>query len=253
MGHTVQHEPKNGITVQLGSGALINEITGIKVVADLRKKDVELGGQGAPIVPIADRLLFKDYDALINLGGIANISVKQGDTIFGYDIGYFNQVLNRLANPDPFDKDGGMAKEGKLVAEMSDALNWEYYQMPPPKSLDNAGVIERMKIINGYNASREDKLHTYVEQMAMVIGTELEKHEVERVLITGGGARNTYFIERIRSYSNAKIEVADDLLIDQKEALAMAFFGVLRIRNEINCLASVTGASSDSSGGVVYG
>ncbi len=259
-GHTVFHEPDNMMTLQIGNGSAIASASGISTIYDFRSMDIGFGGQGAPVVPIADRDLFPGYNALVNIGGISNISIKKLGEIFAYDISPANQLLNFLARKKgkEYDKNGEMASKGKVSDElMKKLLSFDYFEMPYPKSLDNNFIKNNfIPILEKDTNSIEDKMATCVEFIAKTMADELKKHletvSNKKVLITGGGAKNTFLIKRITAMSEgANIVVPDDMIIDFKEALMIAYMGYLRINKKNNVLSSVTGASRDSIGGAV--
>lgn len=255
-GHTIFHFPEEGTTCQIGSGEHIAEITGCTVVSDLRMADIAAGGSGAPIVPIGDQMLFSEYQYCLNIGGIANISHTKNKVIKAYDICAANQILNYFAQKSGMDYDhcGNMAKSGILNHEMLEKLNsLDYYKIAPPKSLDNGFSKIVLNIIERFNESPGNVLRTYTEHMAQLIAKSVESTDAEKskMLVTGGGAHNTFLMERISDLCPVEVVVPDNKTIDFKEALVMAFIGVLRMRNEVNCLASVTGAKHDTVGGRV--
>lgn len=253
-GHTIFHQPNKRYTVQIGDGNAIASKTGLPVVFDFRSKDVALGGQGAPLVPIGDKLLFPQYDYCINLGGIANISFELDEQRLAFDICPVNQVLNFLSNElgKAFDHEGKIASQGNLNFELLDRLNsLGYYKSDPPKSLGKEWVDEHiLPLLKSFSIPLKDKLRTFTEhiaeQTARVINTTDAK-----VLITGGGAYNSFLIDRIKEHTSSKIVIPDNILVEYKEAMIFALLGILRMRNEINCLSSVTGASKDSCSGLV--
>jgi len=258
-GHTIFHFPDLHFTTQIGDGAALAVGTGVQVACDFRSSDIALGGQGTPIVPIGDLLLFKEYNYLLNLGGIANLTVKTGDKIIAFDICAANQVLNHYAalRGQEYDKDGTLAKNGRVCQPLLDALNaLEYYQRPFPKSLDNgysSAVI--VPLLDSFDIPLEDKLHTYCEHTAHQINLHIEKVNAPKegkLFITGGGAFNSYLTGRIAAHSSLLIEIPSDEVVKYKEALVMAYIGLLRWLNEPNVLSSVTGASRDSIGGALY-
>lgn len=258
-GHTVFHEPSQRFTSQIGDGAAIAATTGIQTVSDLRTSDLALGGQGAPIVPIGDWHLFKDFRFCLNIGGIANISAKINNSILAFDIGAANQILNSLANVKnkAFDRNGEMAKAGLLNDDLLNELNaLPFFQKSPPKSLSNQWVKNTIPpILQKYQIPIEDKLNTFSEHLAVQIGQTLKAFaptEKDRMLITGGGTFNKYLVERIAFNTPVKISIPESNIIKYKEALVMAFIGVLRVRNEANVLKSVTGANKNSISGAIY-
>jgi len=253
-GHTVFHQPENKLTAQIGDGSVIAAITGIPVVSNFRAADVALGGQGAPLVPVGDKLLFGDYDYCLNIGGIANISMERNGNRIAWDICPANMILNFLAVRMnlPFDRDGLMAASGKLNQLLLDKFNrWEYYHKSPPKSIGREAVdsffISDLKATDMLVA---DALHTCCEHIAIQIG-KVSIGTGKKMLVTGGGALNKYLVSRIRDRSEAEVCIPDKTIVDYKEALVFALLGLRRWNHEINCFASVTGASRDCSCGEV--
>jgi anhydro-N-acetylmuramic acid kinase len=254
-GHTIFHQPNIKLTTQIGNGANISSITKLPVVCDFRTTDLSLGGQGAPLVPIGDQLLFSEYDFCINLGGIANISFIKNDKSIAFDICPVNIVLNKLAQELGFDYDkgGNIAKTGTIDTNLLEQLNkLSYYKESAPKSLGIEWIEKNVTpIINSSNISNKNKIRTFVEHIAIQLSYNISGSN-KSILITGGGTFNTYLIERIKANTISNIVISTDEIIDFKEALIFAFLGVLRLRNESNCLKSVTGASSDNIGGCIY-
>lgn len=255
-GHTLYHQPENGITFQLGCGPEIMSVTGITTVTDFRRKDVNLGGQGAPLVPIGDRLLFGDYDACLNLGGFANISFEEGHKRIAYDICPVNYVMNHLARSEgkDYDAGGAIAQSGECNDELLDTLNsLDFYDAPPPKSLGAEWVNDYVyPILKASKISNKDQLSTFTEHVALQIAESLNRIGARRCLVTGGGSYNEFLIKRIGLHTSCEPVMPDDELINYKEALVFGLLGVLRLRGEINILASVTGAKRDHSSGLVY-
>jgi anhydro-N-acetylmuramic acid kinase len=254
-GHTVFHRPSSGYTLQIGNGQIIAKITSIPCVYDFRSGDVALGGNGAPLVPIGDELLFSDFDACLNIGGFSNISYRneKGSRI-AYDISPVNIVLNELSRRlgYEYDDSGKIAESGKLnTALLKELDSLLYYHQDAPKSLSREWVENNINplLVNYSFLSTEDLIHTFAVHSARMIAKEL--NDLSSVLITGGGAKNKFFISTIRNNTKANIIIPVDELIDFKEAIVFAFLGYLRWNNKINCLASVTGASKDSSGGSI--
>ncbi|MCK9164174.1 MAG: anhydro-N-acetylmuramic acid kinase, partial [Bacteroidales bacterium] len=223
----------------------------IKTIGDFRRLDLALGGQGAPLVPIGDRLLFSKYPSCLNLGGFSNISFEKGNKRIAFDICPVNIVLNLLAQREglTFDRDGLLAKSGKVDNPLLEKLNaLDFYKKEEKKSLAKEWVIENiLPLLEESKIETKDLMATFVEH----ISDQLSKNINGDVLITGGGAFNKYLIERLESKIIYKISTADPIIINYKEALIFAFLGVLRDRKEINTLSSVTGAIKDSCGGIV--
>ena len=253
-GHTILHQPEIGVTLQIGNLPEISELTKQKVVCDFRVKDVSLGGQGAPLVPIGDQMLFSEYDYCLNLGGFANCSFDEGGKRIAYDICPVNIVLNLLANELglPYDDAGRLAAAGNLDNDLLEKLTaLDFYNLPPPKSLGLEWVQkEVLPLLNASSISAQDKLCTFTNHVARELARQFRKGC--KVLVTGGGAYNTYLLERVRFVKEMDLVVPDTTLLEFKEALVFGLLGVLRLRNQVNCLSSVTGASEDCSGGVVF-
>ncbi|SHE93100.1 anhydro-N-acetylmuramic acid kinase [Mariniphaga anaerophila] len=253
-GHTIFHQPEKGFTFQAGNGANIAVETGITTAADFRTGDVALGGQGAPLVPVGDRLLFAEYESCLNLGGFANISFEQNRKRIAFDICPVNFILNDLAQKlgKPFDKNGDLARTGTVNDQLLEKLNGlNFYRQSPPKSLGREWTDEYfMPIVSSCDLSVHDKLATVCEHIAVQIARAMPTKG--KTLITGGGAFNTFLIEKFRKHLKSEIVIPTAEIINYKEALVFAFLGLLRFRNEINCYASVTGAKRDSSSGVIF-
>ncbi|MBL4663085.1 MAG: anhydro-N-acetylmuramic acid kinase [Flavobacteriaceae bacterium] len=253
-GHTILHRPDKGITLQIGNLPQLAELVNGLVVCDFRVQDVAMGGQGAPLVPIGDRLLFEGYDYCLNLGGFANCSFESNEGRIAYDICPVNVVLNHFAEllGFPYDDGGKMAADGQLDTELFNSLNVvPFYAQTHPKSLGLEWVQQHIfPLMKASSISVEDKLHTFTEHVAKQLARQFK--DGSQVLVTGGGAYNAYLLERVRSYKNVNLVVPNSILVEFKEALVFALLGVLKLRNEVNCLASVTGASKDHSSGVIY-
>lgn len=255
-GHTVFHQPEKGITFQIGDGYSIATRTKTTVVSDLRSMDVALGGQGAPMVPIGDMFLFGDYDYCLNMGGFANISYSINDKRIAFDICPVNIVVNHYArefNQD-FDVDGKMAQSGDVSPSLLKELNnINFYKTASPKSLSREWVFEHfIPVVEKYNIRIEDKLRTIYEHIAIQISAVTKLKTNSNILMTGGGAYNRFLIKLIRKMINHQIIIPEETIIDFKEAMIFGFLGLLKFRNEKNCLASVTGASKDCVAGLIY-
>ncbi|MCB7481282.1 anhydro-N-acetylmuramic acid kinase [Christiangramia sediminis] len=255
-GHTVKHRPKQGITYQIGNMPKLAHLINAPVVCDFRVQDVELGGQGAPLVPIGDRLLFNQYRYCINLGGFANVSMEKDSQRIAFDICPVNTVLNFFMRQldREYDEDGKLAKSGKIDNELLAKLNsLQYYKKEPPKSLGIEWVnCEIIPLLEKYQSDIPSILKTFTTHAAIQIANSLDNNPQSKVLLTGGGTFNTFFIEEIKSRSQCDFVIPDKQLIDFKEALIFAFLGVLKLRGEVNVLSSVTGSKMDHSSGRVY-
>ena len=258
-GHTVHHRPERKYTLQVGDPERVAAACGLPVVADFRRLDVELGGQGAPLVPVADRLLFGDYAQCLNLGGFANVSYEAPGGRLAYDITVVNGLLNRLAERcgRPYDDGGGLARRGTVLPDLSARLGaLSYYATPPPKSLGREWLESAVApLFDAYADAPLDALATATVHVAERIAKALADGPPGAVLVSGGGAHNDFLIELLaqRLPASHSLVLPEGPLIDFKEAIAFALLGALRIRGEATALASVTGARRDSCGGVVVG
>lgn len=251
-GHTIFHNPTKGYTLQIGEGATLANTCKQTVVCDFRTQDVAFGGQGAPLVPIGDQLLFSEYDYCLNLGGFANISFEKDRNRLAQDICPVNIVLNHYSEKVgfPYDKGGNLAKSGTVEPNLLEQLHHlEFY-----KHKDSMGFEQVKKyvfpLIDSFTISEIDILRTYTEHAAIKMAENL--HPEAKVLITGGGAYNNFLMERIQTLSKAQTVIPDAKIIDFKEAMIFALLGLLRLKGEVNCLKSVTGAVKNHSSGAVF-
>lgn len=256
-GHTVFHQPETGLTTQIGSGAVIAARTGIPVVCDFRTTDVALHGQGAPLVPIGDELLFSAYDACLNLGGIANISYQQKGKRIAHDICPCNMALNYLAGlmGHDYDTDGEIAAAGTVIHTLQNRLeNLAFYRLACPKSLGREWFENNFLPALKPHLTQQplsDCLRTVTEHIALQIAAAMPA-KAQSVLVTGGGAHNKFLIRLLEKKCSRQIIVPDKLTVDYKEALIFAFLGMLRLQQHTNCLCSVTGSEHDSCSGAIY-
>ncbi len=255
-GQTIFHQPDKGITVQIGCGVTLASKTGLSVINDFRKKDVIFGGQGAPLVPIGDFLLFSEKaDSFLNIGGFTNISFKKDGKIIAYDISPGNLPLNKLANSKglDYDKNGELAKKGEINFFLLDLLNeLDFYKNEGPKSLGTEWLEQNFYPLVKFDKDIENNLRTLIEHISYQIATVLNKENLKSILISGGGALNGFLIERLKNYYKGEIVIPKKEIIEFKEALIFAFLGVLFLENKPNCLSSVTGASKNVVGGVLH-
>lgn len=255
-GHTILHQPQNGFTLQIGNLPEIAALTHQTVVCDFRVQDVKLGGQGAPLVPIGDRILFSEYDYCINLGGFSNVSFEQNGKRIAFDISPVNTVLNFYANQLGLDYDdkGQISRTGKTNTDLLNELNsLDFYRQTFPKSLGFEFVKGTvLPLIESHEIPVEDKLRTFTEHLALQTALALPNKN-GRMLATGGGTYNEFLIERIQSHlPEMEIIIPSTKILEFKEALIFALLGVLKLRSEINVLSSVTGAKMDHSSGITY-
>lgn len=253
-GHTIFHQPEKKYTLQIGNRPELSRLIQQNVICDFRVQDVELGGQGAPLVPIGDKILFSEYEACLNLGGFANVSFEKMNKRIAYDVCPVNKVLNFYANQlgYDFDEDGRIAKGGKVHQDLLSKLDGlAFYQQKPPKSLGIEWLEkEILPLVDEYHMNVDDKMSTFTQHIINQLSQSLKGMKI--ILITGGGAYNKFLIEQLNKKTEGEIILPSKKLIEFKEALIFAFLGVLRSRNENNILAEVTGASKDHSSGKIY-
>ena len=252
-GHTVFHQPQRKFTLQIGDGRAIKLTTKKPVIYDFRSQDVLMGGNGAPLVPIGDDLLFSQYDACLNLGGFSNISLQKNHQRIAFDISPVNVVLNYFAEKlgKNYDENGDFARNGAINFKILEQLNaLTFYQKSAPKSLGvefvNSVVFPLLK-----DETPENIIATFTEHIAEQIAKVFNDNQLKTVLVTGGGTFNTYLLEKIREKSQTELIVPDENIINFKEALIFAFMGVLRLRNEVNVLCSATGSSENHCSGIL--
>jgi len=252
-GHTVFHQPQKKFTLQIGDGRAIKILNKIPVVYDFRSQDVLMGGNGAPLVPIGDELLFPEFDACLNLGGFSNISFKKDGKRIAFDICPVNIVLNKFAQAlhQKYDENGNLAKNGNVNEEILSSLNSiGFYRENPPKSLGiewvNKHILPKLT-----DETLENILATFTEHAAIQIAAVFKQFNLKKVLFTGGGTYNNYLLQRIKTMSDTEIIVPEKKIIDFKEGLIFAFMGVLKMNNEINVLSSATGSAEDHSSGII--
>ncbi|RLJ59794.1 anhydro-N-acetylmuramic acid kinase [Lacinutrix venerupis] len=253
-GHTALHKPEEGVTYQIGNLPILEKKINKTVVCNFRVQDVALGGQGAPLVPIGDQLLFSKYEYCVNLGGFANLSSEIDGKRIAFDICPVNIVLNKYVSKLglAYDDKGNISKKGIINHDLLNKLNnLQFYKDDYPKSLGLEWVNSNVfPLIDAYNLSIEDVLRTFVEHIAIQISKVLVKNT--SVLVTGGGVFNSFLMSRIESLCNNSIQIPEKQIVEYKEALIFGFLGVLKLRNENNCLASVTGAKVNHSSGVIF-
>lgn len=255
-GQTILHQPQNGFTLQIGCGSTLAYLTGIHVINDFRTKDIVAGGQGAPLVPVGDFGLFNTLaEGFLNIGGFTNVSYKTNDVIRAFDICPGNLPLNKLASSKglTYDRNGELAESGDINFFLLDLLNsLEYYQQAGPKSLGTEWLEEHFYPLLKFDKEIENNLRTVVEHEAIQISQKLNEAQLKSVLVTGGGAKNTFLISRIKHYFQGELILPENDIIDFKEAIVFAYLGALYLENIPNSIASVTGADKDMICGVSH-
>ena len=262
-GHTIYHNPEQMLTAQVGDGATIAALTNIPTVTDLRRADVALGGQGAPLVGMGDELLFREFDFCLNLGGFANISTQKDGNRIAYDISACNILCNRLARDRElsYDNNGEIAASGNIDYDMLEDLNAvDFYHQDGPKSLNRDWISSDLwPVVKEYrDIPLEDRMKTIVDHIAYQIGKSVEQlsdgnSDGKRIYVTGGGAFNHTLIEHIKSHTEAEVVIPEETIVNYKEALIFAFLGYLRANNEENTIATATGASNNVISGALNG
>lgn len=256
-GHTALHQPNQGVTYQIGNRPELAALVGFPIVCDFRKQDVALGGQGAPLVPAGDRLLFPKFDVCLNLGGFANLTHSSKEKFVAFDVGGFNLVFNRLAQQlgEAYDDQGAIAQSGKTLSELYENLQkLPFYSQTGPKSLGLEWLVVEvypllMRAIRN-KAKVADIMHTYCQHITDQLAQELTN--CKDVLCTGGGAYNQFAIDQLQKKTSAKLHLPGKEIIEYKESVVFGFLGVLRLLDLPNCFSSITGATRDHSSGVLY-
>jgi len=260
-GHTVFHYPQKKMTLQIGDGAAIAALTGIDVFDNFRLQDIAAGGEGAPLAPIVDAYLFPEIKYTLNLGGIANINIKTANGYLAYDLCGANQILNALSKEagKEYDENGQIAAKGQIIPKLLRQANqWDYLRLAPPKSLDNRQVQNHtVRLFSSYPSPLEDRMFTAVHHIGYQIAASIHPHVgfvPEQLLITGGGALNTFLVSVIKEYLSPNIEIikAPDSLINFKECVLMGLLGLLNIYQLPTTLPSVTGAKWKTVGGCFH-
>lgn len=259
-GHTVFHQPGRRLTFQLGDGAAIHAVTDLPVIYDFRNLDVQLGGEGAPLVPVGDRLLFASADVCLNLGGIANISLELKGKRRAFDLCFCNMALNHLIKEagSEYDRDGRLAAKGTVVPSLLDQLTTVYASVRKRRNSLGREFFEAsvQPLLDQRKFALSDRLRTVCESVAEEIDLAIPRGSRNlQMLSTGGGARNKHLVEVLRGrlLGKAAVVLPPDEIIDFKEAIIFAFLGLLRLRQENNVLRSVTRSRQDSSSGVLIG
>lgn len=256
-GHTIFHQPHLGLTTQIGDADAMASECRLPVVSRFRNLDVALGGQGAPLVPIGDQLLFGNHDACLNLGGFSNISFCVSGRRVAFDVSPCNMALNHLSSllGHPFDRNGQLAKSGTIDESLLRQMQaLPYYSQPYPKSLGKEWFVDQFLPLISAAGRVEDRLRTVVEHIALQVADACRRGAVKTLLVTGGGAHNAFLVSRMQALAaGVAIEVPNPLVVDYKEALIFALLGYLRVVGQPNTLSTVTGASCDSIGGTISG
>ena len=259
-GHTIFHQPNKGFTYQLGSGQTLHDVSGLPVVFDFRSLDVIRGGEGAPLVPVGDHYFFSQYDVCLNLGGIANLSMKRKGQRIAFDFCFANMGLNYLSSKagKEYDKNGTLASSGIIDKPMLKQLEIVYKPLRRSRpSLGREGFEKSiLSILDNEAIPLQNRMRTFCESIAIETAKAVppKKNKI-KLLATGGGALNVFLIQLMKEKlkDSAEVIIPEKQIIEFKEALVFALLGVLRVRGEINCLRSVTGARMNSSGGILVG
>jgi len=254
-GPTVYHQPAQGLTWGLGDSERLRVLAGKPVIMHFRARDVAHGGQGAPLIPHADVRLWPEYQTLLNLGGIANITHLP--LCVAFDVTPCNQLLNALARqldpPHRYDPEGTFARRGRLISSLLEAfLAAPIFQSSPPLAITNE--IVRVQFITPFlthPAPVPDKLHTAVQAIAMKLRETFHRLGCEKVYLTGGGAWNAYLVEAIQHYAPCPCFFAPKTLIDFREAIGFAFLGLLSYLGEDNLLSGWTPARRSQRAGLL--
>lgn len=257
-GHTVFHQPENKLTLQIGNGNAIAKITGINAICNFRERDVMHGGQGAPLVPIGDLILFGERaDSFLNLGGFANISKIKKRNVEAFDICPCNLVLNHFAEKFElsYDKNGALGRriENIDIDLLKQLDSLKFYTEKGPKSLGTEWLEKEILPVFKQNKTTEEvQFRTAYEHISNQIAMSIHQLKPTSTFVSGGGAKNTFLIALIQSKIQSQLIVPEARLIDYKEAIVFGLLGALFLKNQPNCLSSVTGASKNVCGGEMH-
>ena len=260
-GQTLWHAPtgEHHFSMQMGDPNILAAKTGITVVADFRRKDVALGGQGAPFAPAFHEFIFSNINnslSIVNIGGMANITVLD-DKLIGYDTGCGNVLLDMWIAEHQgvsYDKDGEWAKTGSVDYGLLDRMmSDDYFEETYPKSTgrEKFNKVWLQTHLSGHTHNPEDVQRTLLELTAMSISNEVLKFNRDVTLLCGGGAKNSFLVERIKALM-PNVEVAIATNADQIEAMTFAWLAYKRVHKEKVNLKDVTGASDNTILGGIY-
>ncbi|MDA0931663.1 MAG: anhydro-N-acetylmuramic acid kinase [Bacteroidetes bacterium] len=257
-GHTIFHQPARGFTLQIGHGGVLHTTTGIPVVNDFRSEDVADGGQGAPLVPVGDALLFGAYAACLNLGGFSNISweTQHGQRLAG-DLVPINLVFSEILKPlnIDFDSEGQLSLTGNVDSSVLKELNaLPMMQRAFPRSFGREDLeAEVFPVLLRHSLSIPDTLATSREWMAGNISRHLNLNGIKSCLLSGGGSYNTALVQSIQEKTTCTLAIPSAQLVEAKEALIFGFLGLLRALGEVNVWHEVTGSRCSGSRGSLWG
>jgi len=261
-GHTIFHDPDRQSSLQIGQPCAIAGKTGLPVVGDLRLLDLALGGQGAPLAPVADMFLMTDARGYLNLGGICNVTLmKDGGSMIAFDVCPCSQVLNGLAEQLglSYDKDGLLARKGEVNSKLLSALNGlDYYRQRPPKSIDNNWIRSMVwPVLEAAEIKTEDKLRTCCHHIVEQIGNSLLVSGIDSgdVLISGGGAHNVLLIELLSDHLEQlglRMVKPHAEVIEYKEAAFIGLMAFYFCKLKTNVFAAATGSTRDHVAGSLF-
>tara|TARA_A100001015_G_scaffold310795_1_gene412829 strand:- start:5463 stop:6521 length:1059 start_codon:yes stop_codon:yes gene_type:complete len=264
-GQTIYHNPTNKISIQLGDPKKLAKIFNKNVVFNFRSKDIEFGGQGAPLAPIYHQYIIEEFNlklpsCILNIGGVSNLTYWDGNSLIGFDTGPGNALMDNhvsFISNKHFDENGNLASKGtpnKTIIKK--ILNHEFFNAHPPKSLDKHSFINFYHELIKYNYSDADILATLAELTVDAIATSFRflPKKVNSMIISGGGCRNTYLINRLKEKLNLKFIDEKQLGIDFDyiESELIAYLSARSIYNLPISFPSTTGVSKPLSGGKVY-
>jgi anhydro-N-acetylmuramic acid kinase len=266
-GQTVAHHPAEHATLQLGDVSRVALATGVPAIGDFRSADVALGGQGAPLVPFADQLLFAGPTprAILNLGGIANLTFLPGEdpgAVTAFDTGPGNMVIDQLARTggNELDRDGAAAARGRVDERaLAEALAHPYFARPAPKSTGREEfgtpfARQLLAAVRAAGGSLDDAIATATALTVESVARALDGGPWRELIVAGGGTRNRTLRERLAARVGLPLRTTDELGIpaEAREAVAFAILGAYRLRGEPNTLPRCTGAARAVSAGAIH-
>ena len=264
-GQTIYHNPNIQTSIQLGDPKKLAKMLNKDIVFDFRSKDIQLGGQGAPLAPIYHQFIIDSLNlelpsCILNIGGVANLTFWDGKTLIGFDTGPGNALMDnyiKITSNKYFDKDGIIASKGTPNKKMiNQFVNNIFFKKKPPKSLDRNSFIDLYNELLSKNLSAPDTMATLAEFTieSIVIALNFLPKKIKNILITGGGYRNNYLMKNLKDRLNVTIINENEINIkfDYIESELIAFLSARSLYNLPFTFPTTTGASKISSGGKIY-
>lgn len=263
-GQTIYHKPKQGITWQIGNPHLLAAITNIDVVSDFRRRDVSRGGQGAPLIPIFHKCLMQDHTAtaIVNIGGVANITYVDEHNLIAFDTGPGNALINDAMMEyynKPFDNEGLIAKQGTIDESIiEEILEYDFFKMTPPKSLDRNNFTEIMDKFVARNPADIIASLTMLTVRSIISSLKFLPRNLKKIYVCGGGSKNHALMQWLvaqMELRNNSITIENEFEfgnIDFIEAQGFAYLAIRYLKNLPSSFPSSTGTNRETLSGVLF-